>query len=1315
MRTEDLAIPGAADVHWTGLITLVARILTLGALISPPPAGAQFSLGNILVIDPRGGTDTRAELFRVDAATSARTVLSDFNNSAQGEEGFGLTDVAVEASGSILVVESSGGELFRVDPTTGARIVVSDFDDPAQGPRGREPVGMTVDVSNILVLDDEAVGVEHDGCCSGVLFSVDPTTGDRTVVSDFDDPAQGAEGEGALRAVAVDAAGNILVLDASSFLRTRGALFKVDPSSGFRTILSDFNNSVQGVPLPSFPNDMTIDSSGNIWVIDREMGTNHSGMLFTVNPTTGARTVVSDFGDPAQGELGVDPSGVAIDGSGSNILVIDPDSGTSGGGMLFIVNPTSGARTVVSDFGNPAQGVLGETPAKVAVALPTPTLQPVDLTIANMEITQAIQNFANNVPLVQDKTTYVRVYPGVDVADTRVGARLRGFRGGAELPGSPLRPLYPLATVHPGGASRRTSNDSFNFWVPPTWRSGNVSFQAEINFGGAVPETDTSNNTFSLPMQFTRKAPVCVVMIPVHTHGSRYTVDSPGFDSIIARFQSLWPVPDVWVYYQTSPVEELQARFGIPPFEFGPYELPEDKRKIILSLILRAHWTDDPDECEDRKARTHYVGMVSPDTNEGVREGAGDYAFAAAYVKMRADPAASKNVPFFTPRGGADMAHELSHNYNGIPPLPIIHERWLHAPCPPPPREPKPTNNNYPFDAAAGIGPIGLDTYWGFDPITRAIIAPDAARDYMSYCTPAWVSDYNWKGMFEEINSVGSARVQSLERKNGVANVNQGAEEILLLGGTIVPTANRASFEYAYRLPQGVVNSIPDSPETAEDPFVLELVNTNGAVLLAKPFNSRRVGDGEDVSDLFFLIVPFNPEAAQVRILQNGQELGALTVSAHEPQVRLLEPIGAATIADRLDVRWEASDEDDDLLLYTVQYSADLGASWQALVTQTPETALTLDDTRSLPGSNQKALIRVIANDGMNTGADVSDPFTVQPHVPVARIDTPSDEAIFELNSQITFMGGARDAEDGQLGDGALTWLVDGQRLGSGKEIALAGLKPGTHVIRLEAADSDNNTAAASVTITIVSGMPVASADSYSVPEDTPLTVDAPGVLGNDIGAEGDRLSAVLVSNVSNGTLMVNSDGSFTYTPNVGFNGADSFTYKANDGVADSNVVTVSIIAGIEVDPIGEPPSACTSDTPTNGCTVNGVRNRPCVGTARNDRISGTHGDDIIFGLEGNDRINGLFGNDLICGGEGNDILRGKLGRDRIFGGPGSDTLQGGTSGDQLLGEDGNDQLYGDRGDDVLDGGADADWCHGGKNSRAGDSARNCETVIGVP
>src|SRR6266481_3929686 len=88
---------------------------------------------------------------------------------------------------------------------------------------------------------------------------------------------------------------------------------------------------------------------------------------------------------------------------------------------------------------------------------------------------------------------------------------------------------------------------------------------------------------------------------------------------------------------------------------------------------------------------------------------------------------------------------------------------------------------------------------------------------------------------------------------------------------------------------------------------------------------------------------------------------------------------------------------------------------------------------------------------------------------------------------------------------------------------------------------------------------PFAVADSYSTNEDTALAVSAPGVLGNDTDADHNTLTAVLVTNASHGTVLLSTNGAFTYTPAANYNGPDSFTYKANDGSADSATTTVSL------------------------------------------------------------------------------------------------------------------------------------------------------------
>jgi VCBS repeat-containing protein len=88
---------------------------------------------------------------------------------------------------------------------------------------------------------------------------------------------------------------------------------------------------------------------------------------------------------------------------------------------------------------------------------------------------------------------------------------------------------------------------------------------------------------------------------------------------------------------------------------------------------------------------------------------------------------------------------------------------------------------------------------------------------------------------------------------------------------------------------------------------------------------------------------------------------------------------------------------------------------------------------------------------------------------------------------------------------------------------------------------------------------PVAADDSYTTNEDTALTVAAPAILANDSDADGDALIAALVSGPAHGIVQFNTNGSFSYRPAANYNGPDSFTYKANDGQADSNVATVAI------------------------------------------------------------------------------------------------------------------------------------------------------------
>lgn len=109
-----------------------------------------------------------------------------------------------------------------------------------------------------------------------------------------------------------------------------------------------------------------------------------------------------------------------------------------------------------------------------------------------------------------------------------------------------------------------------------------------------------------------------------------------------------------------------------------------------------------------------------------------------------------------------------------------------------------------------------------------------------------------------------------------------------------------------------------------------------------------------------------------------------------------------------------------------------------------------------------------------------------------------------------------------------------------------------------------------------------ASCGTVAVPVDNiaPLAIDdvygadyaGRNVLSNDSDADGDSLSATLVTGPQNGTLTLSPDGTFVYTPDAGFAGLDSFTYRASDGQALSNIGTVSLEVVEEV--VNSPPQA---------------------------------------------------------------------------------------------------------------------------------------------
>ncbi|MBN2106639.1 MAG: cadherin-like domain-containing protein [Deltaproteobacteria bacterium] len=140
---------------------------------------------------------------------------------------------------------------------------------------------------------------------------------------------------------------------------------------------------------------------------------------------------------------------------------------------------------------------------------------------------------------------------------------------------------------------------------------------------------------------------------------------------------------------------------------------------------------------------------------------------------------------------------------------------------------------------------------------------------------------------------------------------------------------------------------------------------------------------------------------------------------------------------------------------------------------------------------------------------------------------------------------------------------------GTGSSVSVTGLAPGaTYHVAVYAFKSSQSEAPNYLTANPATGSqstntaPLARSDVYALRKNKALTIAAPGVLDNDTAADSDNLTAAVVTEPAHGELTLQADGSFTYIPDKGFKGADSFTYTATDGASVSAPATVTILVG---------------------------------------------------------------------------------------------------------------------------------------------------------
>ena len=478
------------------------------------------------------------------------------------------------------------------------------------------------------------------------------------------------------------------------------------------------------------------------------------------------------------------------------------------GGQSFTPSSTSQTAFV-------AAGVTNSVAVAYSIPAPPPPPPPpgaLNLQIDGMYLTQAAQRYDGTVPLVAGRDAYLRVFVVANQANlVTPTVRVQLFSGAT------LLQTYSLPAPGPsvGNApDESTLTTSWNVRVPGVLIQPNLRVLVELDPANVIAEADETDNIFpagGIPRAVdVRALPTFQLrFVPVvqQVNGLQGDVSDANREQFLEATKSMLPVAaydaDVRApYTTTAPVllaNNVNGAWG-----------------TILSEVLALRSAD--------ASTRYYYGVVHTTYTSGVA--------GIGYVGGNLNTALGWDL---FPSGPTVMAHELGHNMSR-----------LHAPCGPVAG----VDVNYPY-ADGGIG------IWGLDVATLALKPPTFYADLMGYCSPRWVSDYNWEWMVAY-------------RGSGPSNVVAAGMRVtrgLLVWGRIGPDG--LVLEPAF---------VVDAPPSAAPPGSarLELLAADGSVLRMQDFAPMEVADlpgGRE--EAFALVVPLDRaaelELASVRVTAGGR------------------------------------------------------------------------------------------------------------------------------------------------------------------------------------------------------------------------------------------------------------------------------------------------------------------------------------------------------------------------------------------------------------------------------------------------------------
>ncbi len=802
---------------------------------------------------------------------------------------------------------------------------------------------------------------------------------------------------------------------------------------------------------------------------------------------------LADNGGATQTHL-PQPGSPAIDTALANCLTTDqrgigrPSGAACDIGAVEVVvdAPTSTPTPTATNTNTPLP-----TATPTNTPLPTATPNNLNYVVTAVEITQAIQDLQNSVPLIRNKPAWVRAHVrrAAGASNPLISAQLWRIVNGVRS-GNPIYPSNPGGKLAPANyPSRSQLNDSFYFPVPAAWlNAASLQVEVEVNpqlfnscnhppfcifrWWRETPETNYSDNVRRSPALNLQTVPPMRLWLYNVVYGKKvgnttnwYQASNTQLFEIEDWVRRAYPIAGLASQRSTTTLSEAGIyRWVKDEDNKDVYQLQAGLVNQRLNLVRNIDQAFNPNFIPQAR----YYGVVTNAAGDFMR-GLGGGFIASGPTGDAATSSWGWWDKDNSSYGDWYAGHEIGHTWNRGHP---VAGGYLSKEKPGCGHSRDDTNYPYPNAVIGGNygfiniglgGPFGNqwlilqpDRYYGFDIFLRGqvVYGPDWA-DMMSYCDKQWISDYTYNAIRAQMQAEGLAQA---------AQALGAAGQYALIQGEFSDDLNAATLDTILQITSPVGQLLPEPGV-----FAIHLRDASNTLLASYPFTPTVYEDAADNRAYYINVaVPYPAGVHKIEVRKGETLLAERGASANVPGVQVTSPNGGESIgAAGVTVTWNMSDADGDPLSVTVLFSRDNGQSWQTLAVDLTESQVALAFA-SLPGTTQ-GRIRVLVSDGIHTTQDESDgTFVVEGHAPQAAILAPEADATFVISQTVLLHGSGYDLEDNLLPDTAFVWQSDREGvLGTGAELAINTLSPGAHLLTLQVTDAANNTTSASRTITV--------------------------------------------------------------------------------------------------------------------------------------------------------------------------------------------------------------------------------------------------------